>query len=380
MYPDSFSQNSDGLMHAILPAEHWTRMMLPGMARVLRTYTEYGLINHTTGGFTKWLDRKEALPLGVVGLFYQHSSKLLAHLLDRPFPVVNVSSADPPPGLPSVFVDNRAVGRMAADHLLKLEGRTFAFLNVGPGRLSQLRFEGYRERIEEVLPGTGVIRLGGLVPEFTPKLRELPKPAALFCATDNRARAAANVAAELGLKIPEDLAILGVDNDPYECETTRVPLSSVSVPFEKIGEKAMETLLRMLQGIEPASWVTEIAPTHVEARLSSDPLVFEDEMVNRAVRRLRQSGPTPLNVEGLAHELGLSRRSLELRFRKAGAGTVHALIHRIRMDRAAELLRDSRLTLAEVSKQTGIQNYSRFGQLFQERFGMSPGEFRKRSL
>lgn len=374
------TRDSDGLIHTVLPHEHWTRLMLPGMARVLRTYTEYRLINHTSSGFAKWLKRAERPPLGVVGLFYKHSSQLLEQLLGQSFPVVNVSSADPPPELPSVYVDNRAVGCMAADHLLKMGDRCFAFLDVGEGRMSRLRYVGFRERIREALPGAKVARLGGLVQAFTPELGALPKPAALFCATDNRARAAANAAAELGMNIPKDLAILGVDYDPFECETTRVPLSSVSVPFEKIGEQAMETLLRMLQGLPPKARVVEIPPTHVETRLSTDPLVFEDEVVNQAVRILRQTGRPPLNVAVLSHELGLSRRSLELRFRKAGAGTVHALIHQIRMDRAAVMLRDSRLSLAEVSKQIGIQDYSRFGQLFRERFGMSPGEFRKRSL
>jgi LacI family transcriptional regulator len=372
------NQPSDGLIHTVLPSEHWTRMMLPGMARVLRTYTEYGLINHSSPGFERWIERTQQPPLAVIGLFYKNSSKLMKHLSGQPFPIVNVSSADPPPEFPGVFVDNRAVGRMAADHLLKLGNRTFACLDVGGGRMSDLRCEGFRERIREVLPGTSVNQLSGLEEAFKPKLRQLPMPAALFCVTDNRARSAAKVAEELGLKIPRDLAILGVDNDPFECETTRVPLSSVAVPFDKIGERAMEILLRMLEGIKPVSRLTEIPPSHVETRLSTDPLVFDDKIVNQAVRILRQSDRPPPNVAVLSEELGISRRSLELHCRQAGAGTVHGLIHHIRMDRAAALLRDPRLSLVDVSKKIGIQNYSRFGQLFRERFGMSPREYRKR--
>jgi LacI family transcriptional regulator len=244
-------------------------------------------------------------------------------------------------------------------------------------RLSRLRCEGFQARIRETYPQTEVPRVSGNVKQFTPLLARLPRPAALFCVTDNRARAAAGVAHDLGLDIPGDLALVGVDNDPYECEFSTVPLSSVVIPFETIGARAMETLLVLLRGEVPAAHTVEIPPSHVATRLSSDPLVFRDELLKRAVRLLRQPRGLALNVAGLADELGVSRRTLELRFRKAGAGTAHRLLHEVRMERAAALLRGGRLGVAEVSREIGIEDHRRFGRLFQERFGTTPGRYRR---
>lgn len=370
-------QKTDGILHLNLFNQHWTRSMLPGIARVLRLYSEYALMNHPREQAPGILEQSMLRPAGFLGLVYGEDSKLREVLRARDIPAVNMSGMDPPEEIPSVFVDNRAVGRMAAEHLLKLGPRHFACLDVGDNRLSNLRCGGFQERIREEMPEMEVPRLGGTTKNFVTALAALPRPLALFCVTDNRARAAANAVLSLGLRIPGDVAIVGVDNDPFECEMTRVPLSSVVVPFEEIGAKAMETMLTLLRGETPDSWVLEIPPSHVVTRLSSDPRIFDDELVTRAVRILRQPRAKPLNVAGLAAALGVSRRTLEIRFRNAGAGTAHSLIHDMRMERAAALLKDSQLSVADVSRAIGIQDYRRFGQLFLERYGQTPGQFRR---
>jgi LacI family transcriptional regulator len=371
------SPKTDGVIHLNLFNQHWTRSMLPGIARMLRLYSEYALMNHPRDQASDILEQSNVRPAGFLGLVYGEDSKLREVLHSRDIPAVNMSGMDPPEEIPAVFVDNRAVGRMAAEHLLKLGPRQFACLDVGNNRLSNLRCEGFQERIRQEMPEAEVPRLGGNTKHFVTVIAALPRPLALFCATDNRARAAANAALNLGLKIPGDVAIVGVDNDPFECEMTRVPLSSVAIPFEEIGAKAMETLLALLRGEPPETWVQEIPPSHVVTRLSSDPMVFGDELVTRAVRVLRQPRAKPLNVAGLATALGVSRRTLEIRFRNAGAGTAHTLIHEMRMERAAALLKDSQLSVADVSRTIGIQDHRRFGQLFAERYGQTPGQFRR---
>ncbi|MCH8513114.1 MAG: substrate-binding domain-containing protein [Kiritimatiellae bacterium] len=125
-----------------------------------------------------------------------------------------------------------------------------------------------------------------------------------------------------------------MDNDVFECEMTRVPLSSVAVPFDEIGAKAMDLMLTLLRGEPPPSEPILIGPAHVETRLSSDPLIFKDELVTRTVRLISQPRPDPLKVAQLADELGVCRK-------------------------------------------IGIQNFRRFGKLFQKRFGKTPRSFQK---
>ena len=368
---------TDGHVHLNLYHQHWTRSILPGITPKLRLFSDYSLLNHSTDYLLQLFQQSGPRPAGFIGVIYQEDTALRTILAERKIPAVNISSARPPVEIPVVCVDNRAVGRMAAEHLMELGPRQFAFLDVGENRLSQLRFEGFRDRIQETFPKAEVPRLGGGEEIFRPQLMALPRPAALFCATDNRARAAAKVALSLGLKIPADLAILGVDNDPFECEMTRVPLSSVAIPFEKIGAKAMEVLLTLIKGEVPSMHTIEIPPSGVVTRLSSDPMVFEDELVNRAVRFARQPQSHTINVAMIAEALGISRRTLETRFRKAGAGTVHSMIHEIRIQRAATLLKETRLTVAQIAREVGILDLSRFSQLFQKRFGTTPGQYRK---
>ena len=369
--------DTDGILHLNLYNQHWTRSMLPGLAKQVRLFSDFSLLNHQRKHLLRALGASSPPPLGFLGLMYQDDTPLRALLNQRGIPAVNLSSTLPPEDIPGVYADNRAVGRMAAEHLLKLMPRTFAFLDVGDNALSDLRHEGFRDCIRESLPDAEVPRLRGNKEVYRTALADLSTPAALFCATDNRARAAAVAAQSLGLNIPQDLAILGVDNDLFECEMTRVPLSSVAIPFEEIGSRAMDLMLSLLRGEAPPPEPVLIGPTHVETRLSSDPFIFEDELVTRAARLIRQPRPDPLNVAQLAEALDVSRRTLELRFRKAEAGSVHDMIHEMRLQRAAALLNESRLTVAEISREIGIQDFRRFSQLFKQRYGQTPGRYRR---
>lgn len=368
---------TDGHIYLNLFNQHWTRSILPGITRSLRLYSDFSPLNHSTERLLELLRTTHPRPAGFLGIIHKRDTALRQILADRGIPAVNISSAQPPVEIPGVTVDNRAVGRMAAEHLLELGPRCFAYLDVGNNSMSQLRYQGFRDRIRKTYPNTAIPRLGGAKEEFIPNLLALPRPAALFCATDNRARAAAKVALSQGLKVPHELAILGVDNDPYECEMTRVPLSSVAIPFEKIGARAIELLLTLIDGKIPSEPTIEIAPTHVEIRLSSDPMVYEDELVNRAIRLARHPDQPDVNVARLVKALGVSRRTLEMRFRKAGAGTVLNMIQEVRLQQAAALLKETRLTVAEIARKVGMIDLSRFGKLFRQRFGQPPGQFRK---
>lgn len=266
---------------------------------------------------------------------------------------------------------------MAAEHLLELGPRHYAFVDVGDVPLSRDRLAGFQERLAAALPGARVACRFDTGRGLRDWLARLPKPTAVFCANDHRGREVADAAVQLSLRIPRDVAVLGVDNDPFDCEIVPVALSSVVVPFAEIGARAAECLLALLRGEPPPAAPILIPPERVEVRVSTDPFATDDELVAEAVRWLRQPDRSVLNVGELADRLGVSRRKLELRFKAAGLGTIHGVMHDVRMNRAAVLLRQTRRSVAEISRAIGLADHQRFAALFRQRFGAPPGRWRR---
>ena len=177
--------------------------------------------------------------------------------------------------------------------------------------------------------------------------------------------------------MPDELAILGVDNDPFECELTRIPLSSIELRFEELGYRAAEWLWALYRAESVRKEPLLLGPSHVEVRLSTDYLAVEDPVVGDALRFIRQPQPGHLTVAAVAAGIGISRRVLEKRFRRATGRTVFTEIHDSRMERARRLVEETNLSLDVISERIGLADTKRFANLFKERFGKTPGGWRR---
>lgn len=207
----------------------------------------------------------------------------------------------------------------------------------------------------------------------------MPKPAALFAATDDfAARANAFCRAE-GIRVPDDVAILGCDNDPASCIPNHPSRSSVDLAPFAIGWRAAETLHGMMLGNPPPGAPVRVPPGPVVTRQSTDILAVEDPLVARAVAFLHANLGEPLQVTDLARAAGLSRRPMEARFRKHPGQTPLEVIKTARLAKARALIAAGDLPMAEISRRTGFASSEQFAKAFKQMHGITPSQYRQHS-
>lgn len=326
---------------------------------------------------------------GVDGVMAFVSAKREARrLLALGVPAVNLASALADPLVPNVTVENRAVGRLAAAHLLERGFRHFAYYGVSDVSYGRERGAGFVAAVREAGFACAVCYAKSGLDRGRPSLvdrrqlrawlRKLPRPVGLLAVHDYRARVVLEVCQALGLRVPDDVAIVGVDDDVVLCELSTPSLSSVALPGFEIGQRAAEVLDGLMRGGPPPAGPVYVAPTQVVARRSTDVLAFEDGTVAEAVRLIHERIAEALNVAQLADEVSVSRRLLERRFKAALGVTPHDYLSRARVERAKRLLRASPApTLKEVAAQCGFTDARRMNIVFRRFEGTSPQDYRR---
>jgi len=212
-------------------------------------------------------------------------------------------------------------------------------------------------------------------------LKGLPRPVGIFAFTDRVALELDEACARLGLRVPEDVALIGVGNDLARVEFAHVPLTSVQLNTQGIGTLAAETLQHLMderpnvrrQAASAAE--TLVSPQKIVTRQSTDRHAVEDEAVAAALDYIREHAGNTIYVEDVARAAGVTR-VLELRFRAAFGGAVNAEILRQHFERAEELMSEPTLTLGEIAYASGFESPSVFATAFRRRYGKAPSEFR----
>ncbi|MEO1585079.1 MAG: XylR family transcriptional regulator [Planctomycetota bacterium] len=212
-------------------------------------------------------------------------------------------------------------------------------------------------------------------------LRGLPKPAAVLAANDVRGRQVLAACAEADIAVPEEIAVLGIDNDEVICELSHPPLSSIEPDTRSIGfagAASLDTLMSEPSRVN-ASSVRMIQPLGVTVRQSTDITAIDDLVVARAAKMIREQAESISSVEVLADMVGLSRATLERRFRSALGRSPHQEIDRIRLDRARSLVRGTTYPLHKIADMVGYSNASRLVDAYKRRFKITPGTDRQQS-
>ena len=313
-----------------------------------------------------------------------------ADLLSRGLAVVGVLSRryDDPSAvaaIPHVSGDDAAVGRLVADHLLARGLRHFGHYpspSTGSGRQ---RRDGFAARLAEA--GRGLADHAGDPRDLAARadwLRGLPRPCGLMAYNDLEGRAVLSTCRDIGLHAPDDVAVVGVDDDPLLCAFSSPPLSSVVTGTRRIGYLAAGLLDRLMGGAgrppEPRPPdPPPVPPLGVVTRQSSDVLAVDDPDVADALRHIRDHACDPggLSVDAVADRAGVGRRRLEQKFRRALGVTPLAEVRRVRMNRAAELLGGTSLPVGVVARRCGYSAQSRFGVDFRATWGETPAGYRR---
>lgn len=298
---------------------------------------------------------------------------------------VNTSNSFETIDLPRVGSDDLAVGRMGAEHLLHRGYPQFGFVGRGDNWYSRRRLEGFRSVIEKdagrachVLESPGGLLEDDPEP-ITPWLEPLPKPIGIMAANDVRGRQVIDAATAMGLRVPEDVGVLGVDNDEFASALAARPLSSVELDGREAGYRAAQMLDALLAGEKPHSpyWVQ---PLGVQVRQSTDVTISQDAVVTEALRYIRAHCDEPITVEDVLAVAGVSQTTLEVRMRRAIGKTPHAAIQGERIDRSKRMLIESNATIGQIAQSCGFARQERFNVVFKRETGISPGQYRRQRL
>ena len=303
-------------------------------------------------------------------------------------PIVNAASTlREKAGIPRVRADHYAMGRLAAEHLLERGLRRLAYYGLEGFWFSELRRQGFVECAERAGATCDVLevpRKSGAWPGWQKRtrllvrwLKQLRPPVGLLAVQDYRARAVMEECDRLGLRIPHDVAVIGMENDPTLCEFCRPTLSSVSRNPRQIGYESAMMLDRLMDGLPTPDEVV-VPPDGVVARQSTDTIAVDDPHLAAAVHFIHDHLGEVFGVEEVVEASSISRRQLEGRFRRLLGATPHDYLCQRRIERAKQMLRaPGRIKLQNVIKACGFPSVERMRLIFKRLAGMTPQEYRQ---
>lgn len=298
--------------------------------------------------------------------------------------------------MPLVETNEHSTCRLAFEHLRNRGFRHLAFCGFEGANYSERRLNYFRQLAgapgfsfhwyESPLPGKqdGELMLSSreelallTTDSLTEWLQQLPKPVGLFACNDVCGQQVLNTCREEGMAVPEQIAVLGVDNDTVHCELSEPPLSSIQLNTLKIGCTAASLLDGLMKRDESPPAKTFIDAMGVVVRQSTDIVAVEDPVVARAVRFIRQNVGNVISVPDVVEAASVSRRQLERRFQEALGRTPNEEIQRIRIRRIKELLTSTDLSLAEIARNIGFDHPEYLTTIFKKTEGMTPMAFRR---
>lgn len=330
---------------------------------------------------------------GVIADFDDPAVSSALSSMKLPVVAVGGSYADEatyPEGIPYVATDNALMVRQACEHLIEAGLREFACYSLPESPLNRwaqererafdafVRGDGLACRIHRGL-ATSAPTWNSAASQLIAWLESLPKPIGIVAVTDARARQILQACILADIAVPDEVAIVGIDNDTLGQHLTRIELSSVCQGTQQMGRTAAHLLHQMLGGARLGSLRVVVPPTGIQVRASSMRAAAHGPQVMRALHYIRQYACQGIKTDQVAAHLGLSRSSLETYFRRELQRTVHDEILRYKLDRARALLQDGELTGADIAERTGFGSVQYLNAVFKRELGCTPREYRERS-
>ena len=292
------------------------------------------------------------------------------------------------PGIPNILGDDRQIGTMAADYLISKGFLHFAFCGFeniwwatdrGHYFIERLAQAGFGAETYELAAGENALSWSEYPRLLADWIRTLPKPCALFACTDDLCRQLAEGCKNAGIKVPEEVALLGVDNDELVCEFSSPPLSSIVLNAEKSGYDAAVVLDRMMQGESVGQATIPIPAPRIVTRQSTDIMAIDDPVITKAMHYIREHYRKGISVSDIARVAGVSRRMLEIHFRKSLQRSVYEEVLRQRMNQACVLLTETNLSVAQIAEALNYDEIKYFSRGFKQVTGASPLAYRKQN-
>ena len=368
------------------------RGLLRGVRRYVDEHGPWSLFvepRHLDSAIPPWLKRWRG-----DGILTRTESQATANLIGRlGMPAVEMRATHLKHDLPFVGVDNRAMGRMVAEHFMDRGLTRFAVYDIDTQTYFSQRRDTFVDYLRKLNHEVIVYHAAGHRESPREWEREqkhlaawaagLPKPIGVLACTDQLGFWLLDACRRAGVAVPEEIAVVGAENDESLCLMSSPPMSSVSFNADQIGYEAARLLDSMMRGRKGARSskrkVIEVPPIGIVTRQSSDIVAINDVDVATAVRFIRENADRGITTEDVLDAVPISRSSLERKMRATLGRSPKAEITRVRLELVQRLLRDTPLTLESIAHRTGFPYPQHMATLFKQQLSMTPGQYRKRN-
>ncbi|MFU7557880.1 XylR family transcriptional regulator [Stieleria sp. JC731] len=313
--------------------------------------------------------------------------ELAAKIRRKRIPAVDLNDLHSDLKIPRLQSDMKAIGKLGASHLYERGFRNFAFCGFENETWSLQRRQGFADYLQgmgfelsdyqSVWRGKSAAKWDLDQERIINWIGQLPKPVGLMACNDIRAQQVLNACQSAGIYVPEQVAVVGVDNDELLCNFCDPPLSSIQPNPQRLGFEAAELLDALMSGEAIDVQQRLIEPLGVIVRQSTDALGIDDDLVVEAIAMIRESACFGITVQDVVAKLGCSRSSIERRFRQSVGHSPQQEIRATQMRRIKELLRDTSLPLSEIARLTGFEHTEYMTVVFKRLTGIPPSVFRE---
>lgn len=373
-------------------SEEYNKNLLRGITRYSKDHGPWTFCKMPTyyretigiDGILKWATEWEAD--GIIGQFYNGE---VEKFTQANIPVIAQDFKERFTDIPNITGEYKETGRLGADYFLKKGFKNFAFYGFGNIVWSRERAEGFEERIQEAgfdvhyyehkdSPATDLWYYKPSALSIW--LKSLPKPIALMTCDDNQGHHITEAAKHAGIRIPDEVAVLGVDNDEMVCDLSDPPLSSIELDSEKSGYEAARLMEQMIE--ENTCYAPDIIvkATQVVTRHSTDIFASKDKYIVSALKYIHGNLDKNLKVDQVLKEVPLSRRSLEKRFIMTTGYPVYEYIYNQRIEKFTQKLLETDMTIFEIALDLGLSDSKNIARQFKQIKGVTPMEYRKKHM
>ena len=339
-------------------------------------------------------------------LFHMENPDLIKFIRQRRIPAVQFHgvSTEAKLNFPAILSNNDSVAKTAFDHLRERGFRHFAFCGVNGASYSDSRRDAFVRQVgknglqshvyinawqlglenpQAGYQGQKTLAMGYQGQKNRERIvnwiKTLPKPVGLMACNDMRAEQVLEACQIAGVKVPDEVAVVGVDNDEVFCDFSNPPLTSVVPNTKRIGYQAAALLDRMMAGNKVPPHPVYVEPLGIVTRRSTDILAIEDRQIAVAASFIRERACEGISVKDVAKAAGLSDRTMERRFTKILGHSPKEEVLRVRLGRAKQLLAETDFSLTWIAEKIGLEHTEYISRIFKKKTGLTPGEFRSRS-
>jgi LacI family transcriptional regulator len=371
-------------------AEEFSKELLKGIARYSKEHGPWIFCRmplfqrETIGveGILQWAKEWEAD--GIIGQFYNDPK--VARFVEEGIPVIAQDFKERFKEIPNITAVHKEAGTMGADYFLKKGFKNFAYYGFKDIVWSRERAEGYEERInragykvhyfENAMAGS--TELWYYKPSSLSQwLKSLPKPIALMACDDNQGQHITEACRHSKIRIPEEVAVLGVDNDEMICDFSDPPLSSIAQDAEKGGYDAAKLLEHMIKNGCSSFYDVIVRPTQVVTRHSTDIYATNDDHIACTLKYIHQNIDKNIQVDDVVKQVPLSRRTLEKRFQYITGYPIYKYIFNLRIEKLSRRLLETDLSVFEIALDMGLTDSKNIARQFKQLKGCTPIEYRK---